>query len=169
MAPPSGLFLACFHGAAIVCSVFVCLILRLNLLQACASSTRPLVVLSCRCFVALSTKRYSSGSSLPPFLDSTLPHAFKLRNQVVEARLDYFFLAACTNLCRCVQRRQLNSGELDVTPIRLATAMMASRSCGVEMRQLGTRSISTKPPYNIHSTGDERSLAGRASCSKFAF
>ena len=169
MTPPSGLFLAGFHGAALVYSVFVCLILRLTLLRSCASSTRPLVVLRCRCFVDLSTKCYSSGSSLPPILVSTLPHAFKLRNQVVEARLDYSFFATCNNLRRHVQSRQLNSGELDVTPIRLATAMAASRSCGVETRQLGTQSTSTKPPYNIHNVGDERSLAGRASCSKFAF
>ena len=33
------------------------------------------VALRCRCFVDLSTKCYSFGSSLPPFLVSTLPHA----------------------------------------------------------------------------------------------
>ena len=111
----------------------------------------------------------SFGSSLPPILVSTLPHAFKLRNQIVDARLDDSFFAACDNLRHRVQSRQLNSGELDVTPIPLAIAMTASRSCGVESRQQGTQSTSTKPPYNIHSVGDERSLAGRASCSKFTF
>ena len=167
--PPSGLLPAYFHCAAIVCSVFVCLILRLNLLRACVSSTRPLVVLRCRCFVALSTRCSSSGSSLPPFLVSTLPHAFSSETNLWKRGWIYSFLAPCNNLCRRVQSQQLNSGELDVTPIRLATTMTASRSGGVESRQQGTQSTLQNPLYNMHNVGDERQLAGRESCSKFAF
>ena len=49
-----------------------------------------------------------------------------------------FFFASFTNLRLRVQSRQLNLGELDVTPIRLATTMTAFRLRGAESRQQGT-------------------------------
>ena len=140
--------------------------LRLSLLRVCASSARLMVVLRSRYFVTLSTKRHSSGSSLPPFLVSTLPDAFKLRNQIGEARCDYFLFAAYNNLRRQVQSRQLNSGELDVTPMCRCYCNDVSGSSGAESRQHGTQSTIQNPLYNIQSLGDERQLAGRVSCSK---
>ena len=98
------------------------------------------------------------GSSLPPFprLVSSTHH--QLRNQVVEAR---FSLAARYHLRRRVQRRQLNSIELDVTPMLLATTMTSSRSCGVETRHTRTLTTLQNPPYNMYRVGANAHWARR--------
>ena len=72
-----------------------------------------------------------------------------------------FSFAARFNLCRRVQSRQLNSFELDVTPMFLATAMTTSRSNGVETRQQGTLLTSTQPPYNMYRVGANAHWARR--------
>ena len=143
--------------------------LRLSLLRVCAYSARPMVVLCSRYFVACPPKVVLPALLFPLFLVSTLPHAFKVRNQIVEARCDYFLFAAYNNLRRQVQSRQLNSSELDVTPMCKCYFNDVSGSSGAKSRQHGAQSTLQNPLYNMHSTGDERSLAGRVSCSKLTF
>ena len=96
----------------------------------------------------------SSGSSLPPVSLSRLLHT-PLAPKPSCGSADFSF-AARFNLCRRVQSRQLNSFELDVTPMFLATAITASRSNGVETRHTRTQTNSTKPPLQHTLVGDER-------------
>ena len=96
----------------------------------------------------------SSGSSLPPASLSRLFHT-PLAPKPSCGSADFSF-AARFNLYRRVQSRQLNSFELDVTPMFLATAITASRSNGVETRHTRTQTNSTKPPLQHTLAGDER-------------
>ena len=61
--------------------------------------------------------------------------------------------ATFANPCRHVQSRQLNSCELDVTLICSSDCDDGLRSEGVESRQQGNQTNTTKPPYNIHRWG----------------
>ena len=133
--------------------------LRLSLLRVCASSARPMVVLCSRYFVACPPKVVLPALLFPLFLVSTLPHAFKLRNQVVEARC--FVSSSSPNPRRRVQSTQLNSGELDVTLMRSSDCGDGLQSWAWSRGNKEHQSLSTKPPYNIHCVGDERSLARR--------
>ena len=58
-----------------------------------------------------------------------------------------FRIAARYNLRRRIRSRQLNSSELDVTPMYLAITMTMSRSGGVETRHKRTLTNSTETPF----------------------
>ena len=83
-----------------------------------------------------------------------------------------FPVAARYNLRLRVRSRQLNSGELDVTPMYLAIAMTTSRSGGVETRHTGTLTISTETPLQHVQSGGRTNCAGRVCncvlCSVFS-
>ena len=66
-----------------------------------------------------------------------------------------FSFAAHSNLRRLVQRRQLNSSELNVTPMSGDTAATSSRLSGVESGQQGTRNRFYRNPLTPQM-GDER-------------
>ena len=101
----------------------------------------------------------SSGSSLPPVSLSRLFHT-PLAPKPSCGSADFSF-AARFNLCRRVQSRQLNSFELDVTPMFLATAITASRSNGVETRHTRTLTTLQNPPYNMYRVGANAHWARR--------
>ena len=88
---------------------------------------------------------------------SRLFHApSELRNQIVEARFCQFFFAAFANLRRRVRSRQLNSSELNVTPMLDDAAATLSRSSGAESRQQGIVNTLQNPLYSIHSGGERQ-------------
>ena len=72
-----------------------------------------------------------------------------------------FPFAARYNLRLRVRSRQLNSGELDVTPMCLASTMTTSRSNGVETRHTRTLTTLQNPPYNMYRVGANAHWARR--------
>ena len=67
----------------------------------------------------------------------------------MEARCLLFSFAARSNLRRRVQRRQLNSSELNVTPMSGDTVATSSRSSSAESGQQGTQTDSTETPLHL--------------------
>ena len=116
----------------------------LSLRVFCSSTGCPAWYIFCR----LSTKRFPPALLFPLSLSQLFHTPSELRNQIVEARLDYFLLSCCGNLRRRVQRRQLNSGELDVTPMSKDIAATSSQLSGAESGNKEPNKLSTKPPYS---------------------
>ena len=94
-----------------------------------------------------------------PLFSSRLFHT-PLAPKPVCGSADFPF-AARYNLRLRVRSRQLNSGELDVTPMCLASTMTTSRSCGVETRHTRTLTTLQNPPYNMYRVGANAHWARR--------
>ena len=128
---------------------------------------RPLVVLSCRSLSQCPPDVFL-GSSLPFVSSSRLFHTpLAPKPRCGSVVCCYLF---ARNLSRRVRSRQLNSCELDVTPMGDATSTTRP-DLSAWRRDTHTNNKATKPPYKSQHWGTN-SLAGRGctvrsrSCSK---
>ena len=122
--------------------------LALSLRAFCASTGCPVVDL-----LSLVHQMSSSGSSLPPFLVPTLPHAFSSETKLWKRGVSS--LAALLNPHRRVRSRQLNSCELDVTSMRSSDCADGLRSWAWSRGNKETKQSFLQNPLTAQM-GDER-------------
>ena len=128
--------------------------LALSLRAFCASTGCLVVDL-----LSLVHQMSSSGSSLPPFLVPTLPHAFSSETKLWKRGVSS--LAALLNPHRRVRSRQLNSCELDVTSMRSSDCADGLRSWAWSRGNKETKRTLYKTPLQLR-WGTNVSLARKS-------